>query len=69
MMKKAWGAAALVALMAGCAQHDAGYDEAMAACDTEALEQAETAVVPSDQRAAWRENYVRECMQRKGFEE
>jgi hypothetical protein len=66
-MNKGWSAVALVILMTGCAQHDPAYDEAWAACDTEALEQVET-VEPQDQRAAWRENYVEECMQRKGFE-
>jgi hypothetical protein len=69
-MKKAWSAAALVVLMAGCAQQrEPGYDDAIAACDSEALAQMDSVGVEEHERNAWRENYVRQCMQTKGFEQ
>jgi len=68
-MEKGWSALALVVLMTGCAQQrEPGYDDAMAACDSEALEQMDSVGVEETERAAWRENYVRQCMQTKGFE-
>ena len=35
----------------------------------EAIEQMETAAPHADQRAEWQENYIRECMDRRGFRE
>ena len=69
MIKKGWIALALIGAAAGCAQHPPGWDEAWAACEAEETEQMETAAPDPDQRSEWRENYIRECMDRKGFEE
>ena len=67
-MKNVWSAVALMVLMAGCAQRDPAYDDAWAACDSEALDRMDSVGVEETERAAWRENYVRQCMQNKGFE-
>jgi hypothetical protein len=69
MMRTAWLIPALVLAAAGCAQHDRAWDDARAACEAEAIEQMETAQPDADQRSTWQENYIRECMDRKGFEE
>jgi hypothetical protein len=69
VMKTAGIALALVVLIAACAQHPPGWDEAWAACQAEAIEQMEFAGVAHDQRSEWQENYIRECMDKKGFEE
>jgi DNA-binding XRE family transcriptional regulator len=37
--------------------------------EADAIEQMEFASPDDDQRSEWRENYIRECMDRKGFEE
>jgi hypothetical protein len=68
-MKKGWIAAALMIVAAGCVQHAPGWDDAWAACEAEAIKQMEFAEVDHDQRSEWRENYIRGCMDRKGFEE
>ena len=39
-----------------------------AQCQSEALEQMEFAGVAPDQRSEWQENYISECMQKRGFE-
>jgi hypothetical protein len=61
-------ALALLIAAAGCAQHPPGWDDAWAACQAEAIEQMETAEVDRDQRSEWQENYIRDCMDKKGFE-
>jgi hypothetical protein len=68
-MKTVGIASALVILTAGCVQHPPGWDDAWAACQAEAIEQMEFAFVQPDQRSEWQENYIRECMDKKGFEE
>ena len=51
---------ALVMMTSGCAQHSSAWD---------ASEQAEFAQPDPDQRSEWQENYIRECMDKKGFKE
>jgi hypothetical protein len=68
-MQKGWTAAALVIVAAGCVRHPPGWDDAWAACQAEAIEQMEFADPGRDQRSEWQANYIRECMDRKGFEE
>ena len=60
---------ALVMMTSGCAQHSSAWDDAWAQCDAEASEQAEFAQPDPDQRSEWQENYIRECMDKKGFKE
>ena len=69
MKKMGWIALALIGLAAGCAQHPPGWDDAWAACQAEAIEQMEFADPDPDQRSEWQENYIRDCMDKKGFEE
>jgi hypothetical protein len=69
MIKMGWIALAVVGVAAGCAQHDREWDEARAACESEAIQQMETAEPDADQRSTWMENYIRECMDRKGLAE
>jgi hypothetical protein len=57
-----------LALLVAC-QNDSGYDVARAQCESSATEAMETAEPDQDQRAAWREQHVRECMAGKGFSE
>jgi hypothetical protein len=54
-------------LLAGCAQHNKAWDDALAQCQDDAIKQSETAGVPDDQRSGWIENYTNECMQKKGL--
>jgi hypothetical protein len=61
--------ALVIVSTAGCAQHPPGWDDAWAACQAEATEQMEFAAPDADQRATWQENYIRECMDKKGFKE
>ena len=68
-MRIAWLIPALVMAATGCAQHDRAWDDAWAACQAEAIEQMEFADPDPDQRSEWQENYIRECMDKKGFEE
>jgi hypothetical protein len=56
-------------LLAACQQHSAGYDDAFATCEAEAIQQQETAEPDPDQRATWREQHIRECMSKAGFTE
>ena len=56
-------------LLAACQQHSAGYNDAWAKCESEAIQQQETAEPDPDQRTTWRENYIRSCMERAGFPE
>jgi len=56
-------------LLAACQQHSAGYNDAWAKCEADAIQQQETAEPDPDQRTTWRENYIRECMSRAGFTE
>jgi hypothetical protein len=58
-----------LALLAACQQHSAGYNDAFARCEAEAIEQQETAEPDPDQRATWREQYIRDCMSKAGFTE
>jgi hypothetical protein len=69
MMKAGWLALALVATVVGCAQHPPGWDDAWAACEAEAIEQMEVAQPDADQRSEWQENYINQCMDKKGFKE
>ena len=57
------------ALLAACQQHSAGYDDAYARCESEAIQQQETAEPDPDQRATWREQYIGDCLSRAGFPE
>jgi hypothetical protein len=59
----------LVLLAVGCQQHSAGYDDAMAQCESSAIQAMEAADPDPDQRATWREQHIRECMSGKGFTE
>lgn len=68
-MKIGWIAPMSVILAVGCVQHPPGWDDAWAACQAEAIEQMETADVDADQRSEWQENYIRGCMDKKGFKE
>lgn len=68
-MRRGWIALALVVLATACAQHDQAWDDAWAACQAEAIEQMEFADPDRDQRSEWQENYIRDCMQKKGFSE
>ena len=68
-MRMGWIASVLILAGAGCVQHPPGWDDAWAACQAEAIEQMEFAGVAHDQRSEWQENYIRECMDKKGFEE
>jgi hypothetical protein len=56
-------------LAVACQQHSAGYDDAWAQCEAEAIEGQETAEPDPDQRATYREQYIRECMTKQGFSE
>jgi hypothetical protein len=58
----------LLPLAWGCSQHSREWDDAWAQCQSEAIEQMETAGVAQDQRSEWQENYIRECMQKKDLE-
>ena len=60
---------ALLPLVWGCTQHSKAWDDAWAQCQAEAIEQMETAGVAGDQRSEWQENYISECMTKKGFVE
>jgi hypothetical protein len=60
---------ALLPLASGCAEHSKAWDDAWAQCENEAIEQMEIAHPDPDQRATWQENYIRECMQKKGFKQ
>ena len=68
-MKTGWVAPMLIITAAACVQHPPGWDDAWAACQAEALEQMEFADPDADQRSEWQENYIRDCMDKKGFEE
>jgi hypothetical protein len=59
--------AGLILLLSACQRPDREQETAMNACTNEAVQQMETADVAADQRATWQENYVRECMAKKGF--
>ena len=67
MMKAGWLALALVAAAAACTQHPPGWDDAWAECQAEATEQMEFAAPDADERSEWQENYVNQCMDKKGF--
>jgi hypothetical protein len=66
-MKAAWLALALMGLAAACTQHPPGWDDAWSDCQAEATEQMEFAAPDADQRAEWQENYINQCMDKKGF--
>jgi hypothetical protein len=61
--------AALAMSVSGCVQHSSAWDDAWAQCEAEASEQEEFAQPGPGQRSEWQENYVRECMDKKGFKE
>lgn len=63
------GLAALLGLATGCTPHSQAWDDAWAQCEGEAYEQMETAMVDHDQRNTFREEYVAQCMDKKGFPE
>ncbi len=54
-------------LLSGCAQHNKAWDDAYAQCQAEAIKQSETAGVPNAQIPAWEDNYINDCMQKKGL--
>jgi hypothetical protein len=66
-MKAGWFALALVAAAAACTQHPPGWDDAWAACEAEAIEAMEAAEPERDQRSEWQDNYIDQCMDKKGF--
>lgn len=66
---KRWMLVAFVGGVVGCVQHSAAWDDAWAACEAEAIEQMEFADPDADQRSEWQENYIRQCMDKKGFKE
>jgi hypothetical protein len=68
-MRSTWILLPGLALLAACQQHSAGYNDAWARCESEAIQQQETAEPDPDQRTTWRENYIRECMSRAGYTE
>jgi hypothetical protein len=68
-MQAGWLALAPVVLATACSQHPPGWDDAWAACQAEATEQMELADPDADQRAEWQENYIQECMDKKGFKQ
>jgi hypothetical protein len=68
-MRMRWIGLVSLISAAGCVQHPPGWDDAWAACQAEAIEQMEFADPRPDQRSEWQENYIRECMDQKGFEE
>jgi hypothetical protein len=68
-MKAQWIAPILTIMALGCVQHPPGWDDAWAACQAEAIEQMEFADPDADQRSEWQENYIRQCMDKKGFKE
>jgi hypothetical protein len=68
-MKTGWLVLAVVATVAGCAQHPPGWDDAWAACQAEALEAAEVAQPGAQQRSVWVGDYIDQCMDKKGFKE
>jgi protein gp37 len=69
MMKTGWLVLALGAAVAGCTQHSPGWDDAWAACEAEAIEAMEAADPDHDQRSEWQDNYIDQCMDKKGFKE
>ena len=67
-MKTGWIALASVLLLAaGCAQHSKEWDDAWAACQAEAMENLDTLEGPDNQRDDWEDNYISECMEKKGM--
>ena len=68
MSKQAIAMLALLPLAWGCTQHSKAWDDAWAQCQSEAIQQMEFAGVAADQRSEWQENYINECMQKRGFE-
>jgi hypothetical protein len=69
VMRRTWILLPGLALLAACQQHSAGYDDAWAKCEAAAIEQQEAAAPDPDQRATWREQYIRDCMSAAGFPE
>ena len=68
MSKLAIAVLVLLPLAWGCSQHSKAWDDAWAQCEAEATEQMETAGVAHDQVSEWRENYISQCMQKRGLE-
>jgi hypothetical protein len=66
---RGWIALIPMIVALGCVQHPPGWDDAWAACQAEAIEQMEFADPDADQRSEWQENYIRQCMDKKGFKE
>jgi hypothetical protein len=56
-----------LAVLAACQQHSAGYNDAFARCEAEAIEAMEAADPPEEDRTTWREQHIRSCMERAGF--
>jgi hypothetical protein len=61
--------AGLLVLASGCVQHSKAWDDAWAACQSEAQESLETAEVNDDQRSTYLFETSNACMERKGFKE
>ena len=68
MSKLAIAVLVFLPLAWGCSQHSKAWDDAWAQCEAEATEQMETAGVAHDQVSEWRENYISQCMQKRGLE-
>ena len=66
-MRTGWIALALIIPAAGCAMHSKAYDDAFAACQAAAIEQMETASPAAGQRSEWQQNYIEDCMDKRGF--
>jgi hypothetical protein len=58
-----------LAFLAVACDHSAGYNNAMAECESSAIQAMEAADPDPDQRATWREEHIRQCMAGKGFTE
>jgi outer membrane biogenesis lipoprotein LolB len=54
-------------LLSGCAGHSKAYDDAMADCQNQAVQQWETAGLPDSQHSDWQDRFINSCMQKKGF--
>lgn len=59
--------ASTVLLLSGCAMHSKAYDDAFAQCQADAMKAMETAGVRADQRSEWQDNYINDCMKKKGI--
>lgn len=50
-------------LLLGCAEHSKAWNDAIAVCHDQAIEQWETAGLPDSQHADWQDRFINSCMQ------